>query len=97
MSLCHDVKTFVAGKSQKQKGIHMARIPAKVISVDRQRGHHCVNVQMRRITYKGSSDTVVFREKRPSVGSSRNGGLHLIHFQDSELEEGEAFPLWTIQ
>lgn len=71
----------------------MSRIPAKVISVDRPRDHYCVNVRMRRITYRGSFDTVVFGEKRPTVGSSRNGGLHLIHFQDPGLEEGEAFPL----
>jgi hypothetical protein len=75
----------------------MTRIPAKVISVDKQRGQYCVNVRMRRITYKGAFETLVFGEKRPTVGSSRNGRLHLIHFQDPGLEEGEPFPLWTIQ
>jgi hypothetical protein len=75
----------------------MTRIPAKVISVDRRRGQYCVNVRMRQICYKGSFATLVFGEKRPSVGSSRNGRLHLIYFQDPELKEGEAFPLWTIQ
>jgi hypothetical protein len=75
----------------------MTRIPAKVISVDTQRGQYCVNVRMRRIAYKGSFETLVFGEKRPTVGSSRNGQLHLIDFQDPELKEGEAFPIWTIQ
>ena len=74
----------------------MTRIPAKVISVDRQRGQYCVNVRMRRMTYKGSFGTLVFGEKRPAVGSCRKGRLHLIYVQDPELEEGEAFPLWTI-
>jgi hypothetical protein len=75
----------------------MTRISAQVTSVDRQRGQYCVNVRMRRLTYRGSYDTLVFGEKRPTVGSSRNGRLHLIYFQDPELKEGEAFPLWTIQ
>jgi hypothetical protein len=75
----------------------MTRIPAKVISVDRQRGQYRVNVRMRRITYKGSFDTLVFGEKRPTVGSSRNGRLRLIYFQEPGLDEGETFPHWTIQ
>jgi len=52
---------------------------------------------MRRITYKGAFDKLVFGENGPTVGSSRNGRLHLIYFRDPGLEEGEAFPLWTIQ
>jgi len=75
----------------------MTRIPAKVISVDRRRDQYCVSVRMRRITYKGAFDTFVFGENGPTVGSSRNGRLHLIYFRDPGLEEGEAFPLWTIQ
>jgi hypothetical protein len=75
----------------------MTRIPAKVISVDRQRGQYCVNVRMRRITYKGTFDTLASGEKRPTVGSFRNGRLHLIYVQDPGLEEGEALSLWTIQ
>jgi hypothetical protein len=31
------------------------------------------------------------------MGSSRNGRLHLIYGQDPGLEEGEAFPPWTVQ
>jgi hypothetical protein len=75
----------------------MTRIPAKVISVAKQRDQYCVNVRMGRITYKGSFDTLVFGEKRPIVGSTRNGRLHLIYIQDPGLEEDESFPLWTIQ
>ena len=73
----------------------MTPIPTKVISVDRQRGQYCVNVRMGRITYKGSYDALAFGEKRPAVSASRNGRLHYI--QDPALEEGETFPLWTIQ
>jgi hypothetical protein len=45
----------------------------KVISIDRQDGQYCVIVRMRRISYKGSFDTLAFGEDRPIVGSSRNG------------------------
>jgi hypothetical protein len=71
--------------------------PAKVISVARQDGQYCVTVRMRRIFYKGSFETLAFGENRPTVGSSRNGRLHLIYGQDPGPEEGKAFPLWTIQ
>jgi hypothetical protein len=30
------------------------------------------------------------------LGSSHDGWIHLIYFQDPGLEEGEAFPLWTM-
>jgi hypothetical protein len=76
----------------------MTRVPAKVIAVARQqRGQYSVSVRMHRIQYKGSFNTLDFRENRPNVGSSRNGRLHLIYLQDPGLEEGEAFPLWIIQ
>ena len=75
----------------------MTRIPAKVISVAKQRGQYSVTVRMRRIQYKGSFNTLAFGENRPTMGSSRNGRLCLIYVQDPGLEEGEAFPLWTIQ
>ena len=75
----------------------MTRIPAKVISVARQRDQYSVTVRMRRIQYKGSFSTLAFGENRPTMGSSRNGRLRLIYIQDPGLEEGEAFPLWTIQ
>jgi hypothetical protein len=70
----------------------VTRIPAKVISVARQDGKYCVTVGMRRIFYKGSFETLAFGENRPTVGSSRNGRLHLIYGQDPGLEEGKAFP-----
>jgi hypothetical protein len=83
---------------QKQKKLFfVTRIPAKVISIARQDGQYCVIVRMRRISYKGSFDTLAFGEKRPTVGSSRDGQLHLIYGQDPALEAGNAFPLWTIQ
>jgi hypothetical protein len=75
----------------------MTRIPAKVMSVARQRDQYSVTVRMRRIQYKGSFSTLDFGENRPTVGSSRNGRLHLIYLRDPGLEEGETFPLWTIQ
>jgi hypothetical protein len=83
--------------TQKQKRLFVTRIPAKVISVARQDGQYCVTVRMRRISYKGSFDTLAFGQNRPTVGSSRNGRLHLIYGQDPGLEEGKAFPLWIIQ
>jgi hypothetical protein len=75
----------------------MTRIPAKVISVAKQRGQYSVTVRMRRIQYKGAFSTLAFGEYRPTVGSSRNGRFDLIYLQDPGLEVGEAFPLWTIQ
>jgi hypothetical protein len=89
--------TVSSPDKSKAAGTPMTRIPAKVISVDKQRGQYCVNVRMRRMSYKGAFDTLVFGERRPTAGSSRNGRLQLIYFQDPGLEEGEAFPLWTIQ
>jgi len=74
----------------------MTRIPAKVISVAKQRGQYSVTVRMRRIQYKGSFGTLAFGEST-NCGLIANGRLHLIYLQDPELEESEAFPLWTIQ
>jgi hypothetical protein len=76
----------------------MTPIPAKVVSVDRQGGQYCVIVRMRRRNkYRGSFETLAFGKNKPTVGSSYNGRLHLIYYRDPGLEEGEEFPLWTIQ
>ena len=75
----------------------MTPIPAKVVSVDKQGAQYRVIVRIRLIKYRGSYDTLVFGENKPTVGSLQDGRLHLIYYRDLGLKEGEAFPLWTIQ
>jgi hypothetical protein len=75
----------------------MTPVPAKVVSVDTQGDRYRVIVQMRRIKYRGSFDTLVFGENKPAVGSSQDGRLKLIYHRNPGVNEGDAFPLWTIQ
>ena len=75
----------------------MTPVPAKVVSIDKQ-GNLCrIIVRMRRIKYRGSFNTLVFGENKPTVGSSQDGQLKLIYYRDPGVKEGDAFPLWTIQ
>jgi hypothetical protein len=94
-------RSFGPGLSSADKSkadeLHMTRIPAKVVSVDKRSRQYCVIVRMHRIRYKGSFDTLAFGENKPALGSSHDGRLHLIYFRDPALKEGEGFPLWTIQ
>jgi hypothetical protein len=72
-------------------------IPAKVVSVDEQVAQYRVIVRIGLMKYRGSYETLVFGENKPTVGSLQDGRLHLIYYQDRGLKAGEAFPLWTIQ
>jgi hypothetical protein len=75
----------------------MTSVPAKVVSVDSQGDRYRVIVQMQGTKYKGSFDTLVFAENRPTLGSSQDGRLKLIYYRNPGVKEGDAFPLWTIQ
>jgi len=75
----------------------MTPVPAKVVSIDRQGNRYRIIVQMRRIKYRGSFNTLVFGKNKPTVGSSQDGQLKLIYYRDPGVKEGDAFPLWTIQ
>jgi hypothetical protein len=45
-----------------------------------------------------SSENLMFSgENKPTVGSSRDGQLKLLYYQDPGVKEGDVFPLWTIQ
>jgi hypothetical protein len=75
----------------------MTAIPAVVFTIDRQGNDYRVVVQIGLRKYRGSFNTLVFGENKPFVGSFRDGRLDLVYHQDPGLEEGQEFPLWTIQ
>ena len=72
-------------------------IPAKILTVDKQADKHRVIVWILLRKYRGSFDTLMFGENKPLIGSCHDGHLDLIYHRDPGLEEGQPFPLWTIQ
>jgi hypothetical protein len=75
----------------------MTPIAAKVVSVDRQGNRYRIIVQTHGVKYRGSFNTLVFGENKPTVGSFRDGRLKLIYYRNPGVKEGDTFPLWTIQ
>jgi hypothetical protein len=72
-------------------------IPAKIVAVDKQSDKHRVIVRILLRKYKGSFHTLMFGENKPLLGACHDGRLDLVYRRDPGLEEGEPFPLWTIQ
>ena len=71
----------------------MTRVPAKVLIVDRLGDQYLLTVQVsekRQCAFDGLS----FGEKKPHLGSYRNGWLDLVYHQNPGLEAGKSFPLW---
>ena len=75
----------------------MTPIPAKVVFIERQDRQYRIIVEMWRNRYRGSFDTLVFGENKPTVGSSQDRRLKLLYYRDPGVKEGDSFPLWTIQ
>jgi hypothetical protein len=76
----------------------MTFIPARVLAVDKQEDdRHRIIVRIELRKYRGSFNTLKFGENKPFMGSCHDGRLDLIYYQDPGLNEGESFPLWTVQ
>jgi hypothetical protein len=75
----------------------LTTIPAEVLAVERQSNKYHVIVRIEVPRYRGSFDTLVFGKNKPYVGSCHEGRLDLIYLEDPDLQEGQEFPLWTIQ
>jgi hypothetical protein len=74
----------------------MTPIVAKVLAIDKQDDKYLVIIQIMLRRYRGSFFTFTFGEKKPSVGSYRNGRLDLVYYTDPDLKTGGPFPLWRI-
>jgi hypothetical protein len=74
----------------------MIRIPAKVLTVDRQSSQYRVLVQIELEKYLGSFHTLRFGEKKPFTGTCFHGQLDLFYYRDPGVQAGKSFPLWTI-
>jgi len=74
----------------------MTRLPAKVLTVDRLAGQYLITVKVceNRLC---KFDKLDFGEKKPHLGSYRNGWLDLAYHENPNLKAGQSFPLWTIQ
>jgi hypothetical protein len=75
----------------------MTSIPAKILAVEKQADKHRIVVRILVRKYRGSFNTLKFGENKPLIGFCHNGRLDLIYYRDPGLNEGESFPLWTIQ
>ena len=74
----------------------MTPIHAKVLAVDKHDDRYLVIIQIMLRRYRGSFNTLTFGEKKPSVGSYRDGRLDLVYYKDPCLKTGGPFPLWRI-
>jgi hypothetical protein len=75
----------------------MTFIPAKIVAVDKEGDKHRIVVRIVLRKYRGSFNTLKFRENKPLMGYCHNGRLDLIYYRDPGLKKGQSFPLWTIQ
>jgi hypothetical protein len=84
--------------SDVESGHQITFIAAKIVTVDKQADKHRVIVRILLRKYRGSFGTLMFGENKPLIGSCQEGRLDLIYYRDPGLkEEGQTFPLWTIQ
>jgi hypothetical protein len=74
----------------------MKPILAKVLAVEKKGDKYLVIIQIMIRKFRGSFNTLTFGEKKPSVGSCRNGRLDLVYYIDPGLKTGGPFPLWRI-
>jgi len=75
----------------------MTPILAKVLAVDNQGDQYNVIVRIELANYRGSFNTLIFGENKPSTGFCHEGRLDLVYYKDPGLKAGQPFPLWTIQ
>jgi len=74
----------------------MTSLPAKVIAIEKRGDQYQVIVQIG-TKYRGSFNTLAFGEIKPYTGALKDGRLDLVYYRDPELNEGDPFPLWTLQ
>jgi hypothetical protein len=84
-------------KLPRESGNKITFIPAKIVTVHKQADKHRVVVRILLRKYRGSFNTLIFGKNKPLIGSCHEGRLDLIYYRDPGLEEGQSFPLWTIQ
>jgi hypothetical protein len=73
----------------------MTPILAKVTAIEQRGDQYQVIVQISS-KYRGSFNTLVFGEIKPHSGSLKDGRLDLIYYQNSGLNIGDPFQLWTL-
>ena len=71
----------------------MTRLPAKVLLVDRLAGQYLITVKVCE-NHRCTFDKLNFGEKRPHLGSYRNGWLDLAYHENPGFKAGQSFPLW---
>jgi len=74
----------------------MTRIPAIVLTVDKQSSQYRVLVQIELEKYLGSFHTLRFGKSKPFTGTCYHGKLDIFYYRDPGLKPGKPFPLWTI-
>jgi hypothetical protein len=84
-------------KIRTRKWRQITFIPAKILAVDKHADKHRVIVRILLRKYRGSFNTLMFGENKPLIGSCHDSHLDLIYHRDPGLEEGQPFPMWTIQ
>jgi hypothetical protein len=72
----------------------MTRLPAKVLSSQKQGDRYCVTVEIELPNFRRSFNSLRFGDQIPFSGSYRNGKLELRYYQDPGLEIGQQFALW---
>jgi hypothetical protein len=73
----------------------MSPIPAKVTAIEKRGLQYQVVVEIVP-KYRGSFNTLAFREIKPHSGSLKDGRLNLVYYQNPGLNIGDPFPLWTL-
>jgi hypothetical protein len=72
----------------------MTRLPAKVLSNEKQGDRYCVVVEIELPNFRRSFNSLRFGDQIPFSGSCRDGKLELHYYQDPGLEIGQQFSLW---
>ena len=73
----------------------MKPILARVTAIEKRGDQYQVIVQISP-KYRGSFNTLAFGEIKPHIGSLKNGRLDLVYYQNSGLNIGDPFQLWTL-
>ena len=69
----------------------MTPILAKVLAVDNQGDQYNVIVRIELANYRGSFNTPIFGENKPSIGFCHEGRLDLVYYKDLALKQDNRF------
>jgi len=75
----------------------MTAFGPRVLVVDNVGAQRRVIVRIGFQRYQASFHTLKFAEKKTFTGSTQNGHLDLVYYEDPHPKAGQPFPLWTIQ